>query len=202
MFFVVSREYTSSVTGTAVKEVACEAWGTRYAYRASRTATGNATSLYFLFESQAARQAGERATAAAEKLLARACDPVPCPACGLVQPAMVRAARRERHAWMTNLALGVFAVFCVANVIIVSALYVHGPSTVRAMSRQTVVWASYAAFGGLSFGLWAGRRALAAGYDPNAADRAIRIHEGRTRAIDWVAAGDRRAQERESGWRG
>ena len=195
MFIVVSREYTSTVTGTAVKEVACEACGTRYAYRATRTATGKASSLYFLFESHAARQSGERATAAAEKLLARACDPVSCPACGLVQPAMVRAARRERHAWMFEFAVVLLVLFGVATLMVASVIYVHGP---EGLSHDVELWAAYAALGGLSFGLWAGRRALAANYDPNAADRAIRIHEGRTRAIDWAVAGDRRAPTRDS----
>lgn len=186
------------MTGTAVKGADCEACGTRYAYRASRTATGKATAYYFLFESSAERSALQKATADVEGQLARACDPVPCPACGLVQPAMVRAVRRERHGWMSELAVVFLGLFGVATLMVAAVAYFYGP---RGLSNSVEVWAAYAALGGVGFGSWAGRRLLAAGYDPNAVDRATRVHEGRTRAIDWVAAGDRHARERESGRR-
>ncbi len=195
---IMGNEHTAAVIGTAVKEVACEACGTRYSYLATREGSAAAFSPYFLFESSAARSAQKKAAADAEKQLARACDVVPCPACGLVQPAMVRAGRRERHAWMASVAHGLLILFGAASIVAASVLFAHGP---RVLRQSVQVWAAYAAPGVLAFGFWAGRRALAAGYDPNAADRATRIHEGRTRVVDWVTAGGRRGEEGESGWR-
>ena len=196
--FIFGNEHTATVTGTAVKEVACEACGTRYSYLATRTATGKAFAPYFLFESHAAGSAEKQAKAEAQKLLCPACDPVPCPSCGLIQPAMVRAVRRERHTWMFNLAVSLFMLFGVATLMLACSIYAHG---VRVLKGSGETLAVYAAIGGLSCILWAGRRAFAAGYDPNALDRATRIHEGRTRAVDWVTAGGRRGEEGESGWR-
>ena len=82
--FIFGNEHTATVTGTAVKEVTCEACGTRYSYLATRTATGKAFAPYFLFESHAAGSAEKQAKAEAQKLLGPACDPVPCPSCGLI----------------------------------------------------------------------------------------------------------------------
>lgn len=195
--FIFGNEHTATVTGTAVKGATCEACGTRYSYLATRTATGKGFAPYFLFESSAAGSAQKQATAEAEKLLGPACDPVPCPSCGLVQPAMVRAARRARHSWMADLAQGLFLLFGVATLFVAVETYFNGTGWMS----ESVAWAVYATPGVLGLGLWFGRRALAARHDPNAASRADRIHEGRTRAVDWVTAGGRRGEEGESGWR-
>ena len=195
--FIIGNEHTATVTGTAVKGAACEACGTRYSYLATREGSGKGFAPYFLFESSAARSAQQKATADAQKQLARASDPVPCPSCGLVQPAMVRAARRRLYGWMADLGLGLLMLFGVATLFVAVVTYFNGAGWMI----EVEAWAVYTTPGVLGSGLWFGRRALAARYDPNAASRADRIHEGRTRAVDWVTAGGRRGEEGESGWR-
>jgi hypothetical protein len=78
-------------SGSAEKRVTCEFCGTRFNYKVRRAGTGAATTIDL---------ADAKAKGNLLRLLDRAVEPVPCPACGKFQTAMVHLLRRRHLAGM------------------------------------------------------------------------------------------------------
>ena len=100
MFIYVGRTFNVTTTASVLREVRCEKCGQTYYYEMIRTGSGSGSSPFMLNERGAAGRAERAAHQRAEKALLRGSDPVPCPACGWFQSAMLRDTRREFLSWM------------------------------------------------------------------------------------------------------
>jgi hypothetical protein len=101
-------------------------------------------------------------------------DPIPCPACGWYQKAMIPLLRRERLRWMPSLAKGclVAALFAFAAGVVGQVAAIRGqpaaaqlPDTAPAWTYAA--WVVAAALVLLCPGLYVLRWALNRSYDPN-----------------------------------
>src|SRR5438445_532876 len=81
-------------TGSVAKFVTCEGCGYEYVYILSRKSIGKALSIYALHNQEASNRSQRNADLHLQRLLAKSCDPVPCPQCGWYQESMVRRARK------------------------------------------------------------------------------------------------------------
>ena len=96
----VAMSYTAKVKGRQLKLVSCVQCSEEYVYALERAAQAEDTSILFLDNAGAKARAEAAAQAKLNAKLERECDVVPCPACGHIQPDMVKQARRLRHRWM------------------------------------------------------------------------------------------------------
>src|SRR5262245_20606293 len=92
----LGEEFTSVVSGRAVKEVKCEHCGGEFVYLMERKVGGVATSWFPVRDGQKAKEQSEAmALLSLHLTLAEDCDPVPCLNCGWYQKEMVRKIREE-----------------------------------------------------------------------------------------------------------
>lgn len=104
--FVPMQHASYTAEGTAVKTVECEACNRPYDYELSREAVGSSST--FLTEDYDGAQ--KKAYKRLNKVLARACDPVPCPACGKFQARMVRLLKRHHMSYLRGDGLAALAL--------------------------------------------------------------------------------------------
>jgi len=106
---------SSSVSGTAVAECTCEGCGVEYVYFVTREVSAQVKNMMWEDRVSAEKNATVLAEAKLEKTLATAIDPVPCPACGLLQADMVRAAKWRVLTWVFGAAMAVAFVFVLSG---------------------------------------------------------------------------------------
>lgn len=184
-------EYTTSVTGRAVKAVTCEQCGHEYLYLVRRKGTGTAEG-FLLFsdpDGMGSAEAERLAQKAVEKELAAAVEIVPCPQCGRVQAAMVQEARVRHLAWLRVVALIAFALGFIAGAVgfvATMAGSIDNPLPGRAEAAAfyaRVGWYSAAGLIPLSFALGYLKVRLNRRIDPNDEDPAVRIRTGKNLAM-------------------
>jgi len=144
----------------------------------SRVASGRDCAPYGLGKQRAAQTAHDKAIAAARQELECGCEPVPCPECGLYQPAMVREARRRRLRWMS--VMGRRLSFLMLGPIFVGVIVAVSGKIPPAI--VTGYWVIVGPLGGLGLALWIGQKLLSNRYDPNAVDVENRKRIGRSLA--------------------
>lgn len=185
-------EYTSTVTGRAIRAVRCEQCGHEYYYLVQRKGTGTAEG-FLLFndpDGMGAAEAERVARAVVSRELAAAVEVVPCPGCGRIQAAMIEEARVRHLAWLRVLALVVFALVFIAGaagfVATVAAGTTAGQDQVRADRAAFYARAGWYSAGGLiplSFGLGYLKVRLNRRIDPNREDRDLRIKTGKSLSV-------------------
>ena len=164
MFIYVGNRYRAAVQGTVIKAVTCEKCGAAYQYESVRTASGGAESPYFMDETGAARRAEDRAVGYLQDLLAKACDPVPCPRCGWLQADMVREVKRRRLRWMLRAAI-ILPVATLISLVCAAAFMSSKPYALE--DNQSTLLLIGAAGLGLGAALALGRWAILRLSDPN-----------------------------------
>ena len=169
-----SRWHGAEVRGRADKEVRCEGCGARYTYTLERAGTGREISVLGLEGEQARRLAWEYAEADLAARLRDECDPVPCPACGRYQAAMLGLARHG-YGWPA-LQLGVSLVAAGAVLLVLAWVAERGgrPST----SLPPLAGLALVGGGAVLYFRWE-RKGKS---DPNSAPVAERLALGRARA--------------------
>lgn len=175
----IGTDYSASVRGSVYKGVRCEDCGAEYVYEMTRRARGNGTSFLFLDNAGAQGRAFEEARQRLARKLVAGCDPVPCPACGHYQAAMVALLRRRHARWMTNLAA--VCLFAALMALLVTIISVSSFPPRANVVRFSVLGLALSV--GVAVVLWAGRRARASAFDPNAGDVDARLTLGRSRAV-------------------
>ena len=121
--------------GDVLRSVDCEHCGTRFCYCAVRRGTGEAAAPFHVRTAQQHAQAEEDAQADLVAQLQTAIDPVPCPACGMLQGDMVRALRRAR----SSMWLAATIPVALSNIVV----YALGSGLLRVLS-DTVMLAAMA----------------------------------------------------------
>jgi hypothetical protein len=179
-----ARSYSAVVQGQLPKLVACEHCGLEYVYLLERSAQGEGTSFLFLDNAGAQHRAHQRAERRLRAKLERDFDPVPCPACGWYQAAMVPRLRKLRHGWMpkTGVALLPLAVILGLAAAIAQGVAEREPGHAAfavALLLGAGALAAVAAAPALPLLKWA----LCRDYDPNAEDVEVRKQRGRERAV-------------------
>jgi hypothetical protein len=163
--------YTATVEGRAPKLVQCEGCGHEYVYFLERTASGQGTSMLFLDNEGAQSTASAEAHAELMARLDKACEAVPCPACGRYQQHMVTYARHLRYRWMRT---GAVLLFTLGALLFMGAMAFSpargNPNDPDADLPATLLWG----------GVWMGflgcpallvlRYWLSKRYDPNRED--------------------------------
>jgi tellurite resistance protein len=99
--------YTARVKGSVSKRCRCESCATDYLYTAQREASAQGMSLLWLDNEGAEDRASAGARQQITQKLAKAVDPVACPACGWFQTDMRRLLKRRRLNWMLWVSLPV-----------------------------------------------------------------------------------------------
>ena len=102
----LGNTYTATAAGSVLKLVHCEQCNHEFGYKMSRKAAGDAFSTLGLSNQRAADAAETQAGKRLQRKLAKSCDPVPCPECGLYQPEMVARLRVVRFKWLDNPVFG------------------------------------------------------------------------------------------------
>jgi hypothetical protein len=90
------RQYETSISSSATKTVRCVGCSYVFKYEIVRKAYGRGDSPFYLSNATAAANAEKRARANLSRALSEGIEPIPCPACGIFQPNMVRLLR-ERY---------------------------------------------------------------------------------------------------------
>src|SRR5262249_42672809 len=109
-FHVYVESYSSERVGARTKQVRCERCGANYEYRCVRRTVGQGGAVFGIGAAEAQQQADYQADRLLELRLSQGIDPVPCPACGWVQQAMVNELNRHRHRWMVGVGVAVIGV--------------------------------------------------------------------------------------------
>jgi hypothetical protein len=175
--------YTSTMSGSVFKLVACEQCGVEYVYELKRTAIGEGKSLLFLDNQGAEDRAAFRAEESLRRKLERGIDLVPCPACGWYQQHMIPKARREHYRWM------LITGFCLAIGLIPIAVFggVLNSAPRQGTTEPLIPWSLFLAGLGtlavVSIGSMVGKFLLTLGYDPNAQDVESRKQLGRAQGM-------------------
>lgn len=190
---IPSREYSTTVTGSEVRNVKCERCHAEFAYILSREGTGSDSSVLFL-DSQAAEAAAlKRATESLAVELKNAVDAVPCPKCGWYQQQMVESLREEwgspfMYVGAICAATGIFG-WITGFVISLAVLWswVWGRQVTFPKTPVAVCVGGGLALIAVAYLLVKIRRMLAAGIDPN---RDHTILEGRQEKSLAVALAD------------
>jgi hypothetical protein len=90
------RQHTTKVTGSILRRMKCDGCSFEFEYVAARDGWGGGHSPFIVFNNAGAAAAAEkRARASLNRALDEAVEAVPCPACGIYQPDMVRALRKR-----------------------------------------------------------------------------------------------------------
>jgi hypothetical protein len=144
----------------------------------TRTGTARDCAPYGIGRSRAAAAAHDKAVAAARQQWEYECEPVPCPACGLYQQAMVREARRRYGHWMAvaGRRLLFFLFIPVLLGVLIGGSGVHRRFSPAVVTGYLLV---VPALVGLGVGLWGARTWLASRYDLNSLDVDQRKNLGR-----------------------
>src|SRR5436190_18215487 len=116
MSIPISKTILATKSGSAIKQVTCEACGCQYYYELARASIGSAESLFGLQDETAELHAKKGAQELLGKALKQDSEVVPCPQCGLIQQRMVANARRRKYLGLSitgflMLALGLVYVF-------------------------------------------------------------------------------------------
>jgi len=101
MSIPIGKTYTATVSGSMLKTCTCESCSAEYVYQVERQAKGSGSSILFLDNTGASGRAEDAAFAKLEKNLAKAVDPVACPACGFFQKKMVNLLKHKTAMWVS-----------------------------------------------------------------------------------------------------
>jgi hypothetical protein len=153
--------------GAVPKTVRCEACNLKYSYLLSREASVPARDWW-------GKAAQQQASDDLRKLLARGCDPVPCPKCGWYQRDMVKRVRHLRYRTLLLATVLPFIVWFVLSCWVIILLEATAGSLVI---RFFWYMALVSSAGCLLLGF-----PLAWLLNPNRGDAASRIRLGRSRA--------------------
>lgn len=180
----VGMDYTVTVRAQRPKHVTCDGCQVEYVYFVERRAEGNDSSMLFLNNSGAQKNAQRIAERRLNEKLDRAVKAVPCPGCGLIQEHMIAQAIKQKFSHSLGLAKtaalggGLFTLLSIPPL----ALYFK--------DGQTGALVMSLAYGPLSFlaFVWGVRkwRRLAREarvYDPNSEDLKTRLERGRKEGI-------------------
>jgi hypothetical protein len=186
----LTRHAYRTAKGTAVKAVRCEACNHRYDYQLSRVGVGHSSASLTTPDYEAAQR---KAADDLRKRLERACDPVPCPACGWYQHDMVARARQLRYGPL--LGASVLLFFLAGILSLAAPIIALSPSASAREARSSIPYFILLLVLGVSLATavvcLALRFLLALFFDPNRADVTGRIELGRSRALPARPAGSR-----------
>jgi len=124
---------TATATGSHIKTVTCEKCAREFFYELSRSAKGQASSVYGLYPEATKIKAQKKAQENLAKRLARDVELVPCPNCRWVNDAATRIFRRAKYRKFLPYAVFIFVI----GAIVAGALYEFSqwkPSDIFAMS--------------------------------------------------------------------
>jgi hypothetical protein len=175
-------DYTTTTRGSMLKLAACEQCQAEYVYRLERMATGTGSSLLFVDNEGARNRSASRAERRLNQILDRAVDPVPCPACGWYQKAMVAKARRLHRRWMLQLGGGLLVGLIPIGLIAVAINSGTEHRNGVPLITWTLLVGIFATLALMCLGLMIGKVVLARGYDPNNQDVEARKQLGKARA--------------------
>jgi hypothetical protein len=142
------HDITAKMSGMALREVVCSHCGERYVYQLRRTGHGDAYAPLHIRTRALREQAQRSAQEDLQNMLRSGEDFVPCPACGYVQPSMVRL---RREAWLRGLAWA----FVPIAVIAAAALYLEWKPFLQWDSRWLLKAAGALGAGWLAMLMWA-----------------------------------------------
>jgi len=188
----VGQKYTATMSATVPKLVKCEQCSTDYVYHLKRKAVGEGTSLLFLNNKGAKGSAQAEARKRLLKVLARSCEPVPCPACGHVQEHMIPRARQLRCRWVGKAALYLFPSGCLLGLAAAGVLTLTMSNAGReGWTASYVIWMIIGAMAGLtaaagviaSLVLPVWRYFSCRRYDPNTEKVEVRKARGQSLAV-------------------
>ena len=177
-------KYTSTVSGRVPKVVDCAACNKQYVYFLERTATAEATSFLFLENEEAKQSAADEARIELLGRLARSCDPVPCPRCGLFQVHMLARAKALHRAWMLN--TGLACILVVIPLLVVARIatgMAERTGSPRASTISDVALILSIGLAGIGCVMLVWRFQAARRFDPNDAPVSVRIEDGKERAM-------------------
>jgi hypothetical protein len=97
MLLYVGKNFTSTASGSVIKEVNCEKCRGRYYYQLARAASASASAPYYIGQAWAQTRAKKGAARKLAIKLQRDSELVPCPDCHHVQDLMIRDQRRRMH---------------------------------------------------------------------------------------------------------
>jgi hypothetical protein len=175
-----ANKYTVTLSGTTLKKVHCESCHAEYLYQMKRTARGSGTSLLFLDNQGAKERASQDAENNLRGMLEREIEPVPCPICGCFQATMVPMVQREHRVLLRYSGI----VLLVIAIVALWISFVEGPlRNVTITWWQTTSAMVAVACAAVGAGLVIIKVVLSRRYDPNSADRDVRIALGKSRAV-------------------
>jgi hypothetical protein len=175
-------QYTATVQGRRLKNVACENCSTEYVYVIEREAVSASTSMYGLNNTgvAAATAAGETLSAVLENDF----DPVPCPACGHYQRYMFPKVLGNTGLWArVGMLVAVFIGCLVAvSAVLRSVTYLQQKSD-DTFRRMATAWSAVLILCLTAFGLSLVNKIKIRRFNPNVGDPQARIAIGRIRAV-------------------
>jgi hypothetical protein len=169
-----SKWHGAEVRGAAEKSVRCEGCGAGYSYTLVRYGHGREISILHLENEQARQLAREYAEADLATRLRDECDPVPCPACGWYQAAMLDRARAGFGQRAMQLGTSLLVVGAALLVLVWMGERAGRPVAPLA----PLAGLGLAVGGAVLYFRWEGKRK----YNPNSAPVADRLAAGRARA--------------------
>jgi len=169
------EHFEVTTKGRVFKTVACENCRGEFVYLLTRDATGCASTAMFWNRTGTQELAAVRAQAGLRNALERGLDPVPCPACGWYQSAMIPLVRRAHRYWMC--VAGSMLVYLAVLFAVLGGLgLLSKEQDVVAMGTSLLWAAAWAA--GIGCGLLVVRKGLADRLRPNDGDSEARIQLG------------------------
>jgi hypothetical protein len=169
--------------GGTIKEATCEQCGYEYVCLLQRTSQGEVT-RFLHRDYETAEVEAENNLA---RMLAKAIDPVPCPACGWYQRPMIRCAKKLKYRGLFKVSLYLLPIGVIVGFIGMVVAGIYGLDRDAQLTPETLFVLLPAILGVLcvvlALVLPVVKVILSWIYDPNADDSDVRMELGRSRAI-------------------